>query len=738
MLRNNTFGPVAIPSDIRTEVGRYSEWLNRQSAHADDSQERRDYAISAKRAVTIDGKTIMPFVPFHKDRSALKTVTVSQGVMFLIVGLLVGGALFLWQWHALAVVIGAIIVFYLFLWMLNLYALLRARRHSASGVIDKRILDHLAEHPWPSYTILCPLYKEGPVVVQFVRAMAALDYPPSRLQILLLTEEDDNETRMAIATLGSLPPHFQVVTVPRGEPRTKPRACNYGLILATGRYVVIYDAEDIPDPAQLKKAVLTFAQRGPELACVQAQLNFYNTHQNFLTRLFTIEYSLWFDLMLPGLQHMNMAMPLGGTSNHFRTSVLRALGGWDGFNVTEDADLGMRLSHYHFQTAMLESTTYEEANPDLKNWIRQRSRWIKGYMQTYLVHMRHPLRDLAKGRGNAVLSIQTLVGGASLTFLINPLMWAMVVVYVVFRARVEGVYHILFPAPILYASMLCLIFGNFYYLYIAMIACMQRKQYALVMWCFMLPFYWIFLSIAAIKGGWQLITKPHYWEKTQHGLHLKNQQAKQEMLAVTGQAAVGYYVPDVAVQEATLAPVIGASSAGSLTEAIRAITTLPVPAVSVDYKKAKTRSKSAKVRDVWVWVVGVVGTICSIAATIYYYQRQQLLLYRDAYSHLALARRVIFSPTPGFAQLGVAWLPLQHILMQLFIWNDFLWKTGLAGSFISMPCYVVSAIFIYKSAVKLGCRSGVAFLGTCVFLFNPNILHCRRLHCLSFCVFLDL
>ena len=725
MLKDKTLGPSVIPPDIRAEVLRYSEWLNRQSEQANDTKERREYALSAKQAVKVGDKTIVPFVPFHKDRSALKTITMPQGATFTLLGLLVAGALFLWHWQALSVIIGAIVVFYLFLWLLNVYALLRAKRLSPSANIDQCLLDYLAYSPWPTYTILCPLYKEGPVVAQFIKAMAGLDYPTSCLQILLLTEEDDNETRMAIATLGSLPPHFRVVTVPRGEPRTKPRACNYGLILATGRYVVIYDAEDVPEATQLKKAVLTFAQRGPELACVQAQLNFYNTHQNFLTRLFTIEYSLWFDHMLPGLQHMNMAMPLGGTSNHFRTSVLRALGGWDGFNVTEDADLGMRLSHYHFQTAMLESTTYEEANPNLKNWIRQRSRWIKGYMQTYLVHMRHPLRDLVKGRGSAVFSIQTLVGGASVTFLINPLMWAMVVIYALFRGDVEGIYHILFPAPILYASMLCLVFGNFYYLYIAMIACVQRKQYALVLFCLLLPFYWVLLSVAAIKAAWQLITKPHYWEKTQHGLHLKNKQAAQEMLAVTGHGQLQEANNTIFANPSDpgISPASAAGSAGSLTEAIKAITTLPLPAVSVGYKKAKTRSQQARVRDLWLWAVGIVGTICSIAATIYYYQGRQLLVYADAYSHLSIARRVIFGATPGLAQLGVAWLPLQHLLMQLFIWNDFLWRTGLAGSLISMPCYVASAIFIYLSALKLGCRNGVAFLAACVFLFNPNILY---------------
>ena len=255
-----------------------------------------------------------------------------------------------------------------------------------------------------------PLYREAQVVPQFVQAMLALDYPPEKLQILFLTEEDDAETRNAIRAL-SLPPHFKILVVPDGKPRTKPRACNYGLMHAQGPYVVIYDAEDIPDPLQLKKAVLTFASHGTDVVCVQAKLNFYNIRQNLLTRWFTAEYSAWFNLILPGLQLAKFSLPLGGTSNHFRAAALRALGAWDAYNVTEDCDLGLRLKRYRMNTVILDSTTLEEANPQLKNWLRQRSRWIKGYMQTYLVHMRNPLEDLQKGRLYDLFSFQMVIGG---------------------------------------------------------------------------------------------------------------------------------------------------------------------------------------------------------------------------------------------------------------------------------------------------------------------------------------
>src|SRR5205085_528524 len=262
--------------------------------------------------------------------------------------------------------------------------------------------------------------------------MSALSYPTEKLQILLLTEEDDAETRAAIRAL-CLPPHFKIVIVPEGLPRTKPRACNYGLMKATGQYIVIYDAEDIPEPLQLKKAVLTFANHGPDVACVQAKLNFYNPYQNLLTRLFTAEYSLWFDLILPGLQRLGFSIPLGGTSNHFQAQTLRALGGWDAFNVTEDCDLGLRLARYNLQTVVLNSVTYEEANSRLKNWIRQRSRWIKGYMQTYLVNMRQPFRYLHSGRMGDFLSLQLVVGGKTLVLFLNPLLLLLFGIYIFFR-----------------------------------------------------------------------------------------------------------------------------------------------------------------------------------------------------------------------------------------------------------------------------------------------------------------
>jgi cellulose synthase/poly-beta-1,6-N-acetylglucosamine synthase-like glycosyltransferase len=214
-----------------------------------------------------------------------------------------------------------------------------------------------------------------------------------------------------------------------------------------------------------------------------------------------------------------LPLPLGGTSNHFRTETLRKVGAWDPFNVTEDCDLGLRLACSHLKTIMLDSTTYEEANSQVKNWIRQRSRWIKGYLQTYLVYMREPQRYLRREHLREFLSLQLVIGGKTAVLFVNPLSWALLAIYILFRPI--AVYHTLFPTPVLYMGTLCLIFGNFFYTYTHLIACMKPSRYSLIKWALFMPIYWMIMSIAATLALFQLVFKPHYWEKTKHGLHLR-------------------------------------------------------------------------------------------------------------------------------------------------------------------------------------------------------------------------
>lgn len=372
----------------------------------------------------------------------------------------------------------------------------------------------LREEELPLYTILVPVYREANVIGPLLRSLAQLDYPKEKLEILLLLEEDDVETYEA-AKSARPPGNVRFIIIPDAQPKTKPKACNVGLFFARGEYLVIYDAEDQPEPDQLKKAVVAFRKGPPELVCVQAALNYYNVRENFLTRMFTLEYSFWFDYMLPGMDRLGLPIPLGGTSNHFRTQVLRELGGWDPFNVTEDADLGIRVAAHGYRVGVINSTTYEEANARMGNWIRQRSRWIKGYMQTTLVHLRHPVRLLRQIGWRQTLGFLLLVAGTPLTFLAAPWMWGAYLFWLFTQTRALDPY---FPTWLMYVSLFNLLVGNGLAIYLNMLAVFKRQYYDLIPWALLNPVYWVLHSIAAYKALWQLFTRPHYWEKTLHGI----------------------------------------------------------------------------------------------------------------------------------------------------------------------------------------------------------------------------
>lgn len=366
----------------------------------------------------------------------------------------------------------------------------------------------------PVYTVLVPVYKEANVVADLIENLGALDYPREKLEILLLLEENDTETLEA-ARAAHPPATITFLIVPPGHPQTKPKACNVGLFFARGEYLVIYDAEDKPDPDQLKKAVVAFRRGGEQLVCVQAALNYWNAADNWLTRMFTIEYSFWFDYMLPGLDRLRLPIPLGGTSNHFRTSSLRRLGGWDPFNVTEDADLGIRAAALGGTVGVINSTTYEEANRAPVNWVRQRSRWIKGYLQTLLVHLRHPTKLVRTAGVVPTTAFALLIGGTPLTFLLTPPLWLLFIASLVLPpSALAG----LLPGWVLWVSLFNLVVGNGLMIYVSMMGAFKRRRYPLVLWSLLNPVYWLLHSAAAYKAVWQLVTKPHYWEKTVHGL----------------------------------------------------------------------------------------------------------------------------------------------------------------------------------------------------------------------------
>ena len=368
----------------------------------------------------------------------------------------------------------------------------------------------------PDFTVLVPLYREENVLTALLAKLSGLRYPAERLQVLLLVEEDDRPTRDALDGI-DLAPQFEVVVIPPSRPRTKPKACNVGLERARGEFCVIYDAEDRPEPEQLLKAAAAFRSLPDWVVCVQAELQYWNPYTNWLTRCFAAEYALNFSLFLRGLDRFRLPIPLGGTSNHFRTEALRRLGGWDPYNVTEDADLGIRIARRGWGVRMMASVTEEEANSRPGNWLRQRSRWIKGYYQTWLVHMRSPARlrrELGTGR---FLSLQATLGMATITTLLNPVFWALTIVYLVDGpARISP----LFPMPVLYLGVLAMLGGNLLMVYCLMLGCMERSLLKAMRAQLAVPIYWALMSAAAYKALYQLLhpRRRHFWELTEHGL----------------------------------------------------------------------------------------------------------------------------------------------------------------------------------------------------------------------------
>jgi cellulose synthase/poly-beta-1,6-N-acetylglucosamine synthase-like glycosyltransferase len=468
------------------------------------------------------GQEFVHHSTLHHSQSSFHRVSTAQLIVILLLSSLVVMALSM-NWHTTVVTLVAAITFLYFSDLLfNFYLIYR----SFVKPIEIQVsTDEIAKVTnWPRYTIMCPLYKEWQVVPQFVEAMSKLTYPKDKLQIMFLLEADDEETITHVKKF-NLPSYFDVIVVPDSKPKTKPKACNYGLKKATGEYITIYDAEDVPDILQLKKVIVGFAKSEEDVICIQAKLNFYNPHQNLLTRVFTAEYSLWFDLVLTGLQSINAPIPLGGTSNHFKLKNILHLKGWDSFNVTEDCDLGMRLVKNNYKTALINSITLEEANSDLSNWFWQRTRWIKGYMQTYLVHMRKPQEFVSTNWNIHLLTFQLVVGGKVLSMFINPFMWITTLLYFLYRFEIGNFIESFFPQPVLYMGVFSLLVGNFLYAYYYMIGCAKHGHFGLVKYVFLVPFYWLAMSAAAWVALYKLFVEPHHWSKTKHGLHLTDNNA---------------------------------------------------------------------------------------------------------------------------------------------------------------------------------------------------------------------
>lgn len=378
----------------------------------------------------------------------------------------------------------------------------------------------LPDEDLPAYSVLVPLLDEAAIVPGLVRGLTALDYPVEKLEILFIVEAADTETFAALRR-APLRDNMQIVVVPDAAPRTKPKALNYALAFATGAYVVVYDAEDVPEPDQLRRAAEAFndaARQGQRrLGCLQARLNIYNASESWLTRQFTIEYTALFDCILPTLQRYRLPVPLGGTSNHFPRAVLDRVGGWDPFNVTEDADLGIRLARMGWSVGVLGSTTWEEAPSGFGNWKGQRTRWLKGWMQTFLVHMREPGRLLGELGPRAFLGLLVLMGGMLLSALVHPWFYALALADASRGWLLEAPQSLL-GQGVWWLGLFNLCAGYATGAALGAAAIRRRGLGGLAGHVLAMPFYWLIISYSAYRALWQLAVapSPYLWEKTAH------------------------------------------------------------------------------------------------------------------------------------------------------------------------------------------------------------------------------
>ncbi|MCE7999612.1 MAG: glycosyltransferase [Rhodobiaceae bacterium] len=466
-----------------------------QSAFRDDLTQQAKFALKNRQP----------------DASAQHLLTNGAKMLCLLVACLMVGTAILFPDLALLALNVMTIIAFMSLAFLRLFSV-KTGRHPVAGSAPH--VERMNEKSLPLYTIMVPLLQEADVLPILMDAIQKLDYPLAKLDIKLVLEETDHETLQAARDL-KLPGNIELILVPTSHPLTKPKACNYALEFARGEFLVVYDAEDIPGPSQLREALQAFQTGGASLACVQAPLAYYNWNENWLTRHFAIEYASLFDLLLPALARFGLPFPLGGTSTHFRTFVLKKVGAWDPYNVTEDADLGFRICEHGYKIGVISSATLEEANCLLPNWIRQRSRWLKGWMQTYIVRMRTPLRTYAALGPVGFVILQIVTGGFLLSALAHPLFYLLLLwAFTTGLTPIDDVGS--FVMTVLNLAVLFVGFGAA--IISGLVGAQARGLTGLGWHVLSMPVYWLLISTGAYKALYQLFSKPHHWEKTIHGV----------------------------------------------------------------------------------------------------------------------------------------------------------------------------------------------------------------------------
>lgn len=493
------------------QVGRHMATLNRalgpvRMAHAPEHAIRAALMAAAGPAIVAEAESrVAPHESCRGVGSFATSASLRAGLALALVGF---GAALLWQPAGVL----AVLTLWTSLWMaaglvLKLAAFRAARR------APPRIEGWPRPDPLPVISVLVPLFREEAIAAELLPRLAALDYPRELLDLCLILEDDDATTRAALDAL-ALPAWVQVIEVPEGSLRTKPRALNFALPFARGSILGIYDAEDKPDPRHLLEVAGHFARSGPETACLQGRLDYYNSDANWLARCFTLEYAAWFRALLPGFERLGLVVPLGGTTLFLRRSALEAVGGWDAHNVTEDADLGLRLARHGLRTEVIHIVTEEEANARPWPWVRQRSRWLKGYAMTWFVHMRQPRRLLRDLGWRRFLAVQVLFLGTLTQQMLAPLLWLC-------WLPLFGLPHPLgsvLPVWALWALGLLFLVSTVAECLIHAWAVRAAGKAWLIRWIPLLMIYYPLATVACWRGLGQIVSRPFYWDKTSHGI----------------------------------------------------------------------------------------------------------------------------------------------------------------------------------------------------------------------------
>ena len=460
------------------------------------------------------------FLFMGKKDSAKQLMYIESKVLFLVVGIVSVVSLFIlafaFSTSVLVIISGLVALFYMFFMIFKLVVVGTALKYPLVD-FTKEEIDAITDEELPTYTILVPLREEEEVAHQVVEALQRIDYPEDKLEYILTLEQYDTGSYEALKKAG-MPESWNVCWLPDTPQKSKPKAMNVAFLQATGEFSVIYDAEIIPDSDQVKKAYLAF-KKHPEIAAFQTRLDHYNYNQNFLTKLFNTEFSFHYDMFLPGLQKFNFPIPLSGHSVHYRTDAIRKIGAWDPFNVAEDCEMGIRLFRYGYRTGIINSFSQEEAVGGVWAWVKQRTRWMKGFIQTSIVHLRYPMslkRELGSWRDFFAFLI--LVPGTVLLNLLNFVTAGILLAW--FLTGADAIKD-MYPMAVLYIANLAAIIGGFTFMYLNLVALYRRERFPLIKYFVLTPFYWFLLSLATARAAWQLrdSKNAHNWEMTVHGTH---------------------------------------------------------------------------------------------------------------------------------------------------------------------------------------------------------------------------